>query len=410
MQIDFEILKKIVVLYVEDEPELRNATALGLKKVCKEVLIAPNGEEAMKLFQMHKDKINVIISDIQMPIKDGIELSREIKASHPNIPIILVTAFSDSDHLFQAIELKINNYLKKPVDLITMYEVIQKEILPYFTAIELEQKNNAIKRHLADLEFFKQSVSNYVLISKTDEQGIITDVNEMFCDISGYEKNELIGKSHNIIRHPDVPKYFFKKMWETLQSGKNWHGIIKNRSKNGNDYFVDSFIKPVFDENGNITSFFSIRFDITAQEEKKKDIEQKLFHQMHFVKENEQKLNKEFSDKFELLLSENKRLKSENSELKMAFELSSTKKNQYVEIEDKKQIMQFETAIGDLEAELAKARNQVRLLTTAKINNDQEINKFKEEIEKLKKDKRHLNETLQEVLDSVAPKTQSTAD
>lgn len=401
MQLNFEILQKVVVLYAEDEPELRSATTIGLQKVCHEVLVASNGQEAIELFANNQNRINIVISDIQMPIKNGIELAKEIKQLVPNMPIILATAFSDSDHLFQAIEIKVNTYLKKPIELINLYEIIQKEVIPFFSAIELEHKNNIIKQQLADLEFFKKSVSNYVLISKTDPHGIIEEVNDKFCEVSQYTKEELIGKAHNIIRHPDVPKYFFKKMWDTIQSGNTWHGTVKNKSKNGNDYYADSYIKPIFDDENNISGYLSIRFDITAQEEKSRATEKKLLTQMSSTSDIESKIKQEYLDKIDLIMAENKRLKADLTELNVALELLSTKKDTFVEVEDKKQLMKYETTIVDLEAELSKARNQVRLLTTAKINHERDINHLNDEMDKLKKEKRHLNETLQDVLSSM---------
>ena len=113
------------------------------------------------------------------------------------------------------------------------------------------------------LEEYKKAIDNSTLVSKTDSKGIITYVNDMFCKISGYTKEELIGKSHNIIRHPDMPKEVFKDLWKTIQNGKVWHGIVKNLKKNGDYYVVDATITPIFDHNGNIIEYIAIRHDIT---------------------------------------------------------------------------------------------------------------------------------------------------
>jgi PAS domain S-box-containing protein/diguanylate cyclase (GGDEF)-like protein len=100
------------------------------------------------------------------------------------------------------------------------------------------------------------------IVTKSDTNGIITYVNDNFCDITGYSKEEALGKPHNIIRHPDNPKEMFKEIWETIKSKKVWKGIMKNRGKNG-DYWVDTSILPILDDDGNIVEYIAVRHDIT---------------------------------------------------------------------------------------------------------------------------------------------------
>lgn len=85
-----------------------------------------------------------------------------------------------------------------------------------------------------------------VLVSMTDTQGIITCANDAFVSISGYSREELVGSQHNIVRHPDVPAAIFQNLWSNLKDGKSWIGVVKNRSKNGDFYWVEAFISPLF--------------------------------------------------------------------------------------------------------------------------------------------------------------------
>ncbi len=112
-------------------------------------------------------------------------------------------------------------------------------------------------------------VDKFVIMSRTDSRGIIMSVSSAFCKISGYESFELIGKSHNVIRHPDMSKKFFSDMWDTIKSGNMWQGEIENRKKNGETYWVKTTIHPNFDHAGNIISYDAIREDITSQIELK---------------------------------------------------------------------------------------------------------------------------------------------
>ncbi|HRF56672.1 MAG TPA: EAL domain-containing protein [Campylobacterales bacterium] len=123
------------------------------------------------------------------------------------------------------------------------------------------------------LEQYKVALDVSNIVSITDAKGIIEYVNDKFCDISGYTPQELLGKPHSIVRHPDMPLKTFKYIWETIQDGKIWKGVIKNRAKNGSAYIVDSTIIPIRDAQGIIRKYIGIRHDITALIEKEELIE-----------------------------------------------------------------------------------------------------------------------------------------
>lgn len=84
-----------------------------------------------------------------------------------------------------------------------------------------------------------------LIISSTDLKGMITYANRKFCEIAGYNKDELMGKNHNMIRHPDMPKAAFQDLWDTIQSSKEWTGVVKNLRKDGKYYWVYSHITPI---------------------------------------------------------------------------------------------------------------------------------------------------------------------
>lgn len=90
------------------------------------------------------------------------------------------------------------------------------------------------------------------ILSTTNSKGIISYVNKDFIDISGFTEDELIGKSHNIVRHPDMPPEAFSMLWSRLKSGESWMGLVKNRCKNGNHYWVDAYVTPTIKDNGEL--------------------------------------------------------------------------------------------------------------------------------------------------------------
>jgi PAS domain S-box-containing protein len=115
-----------------------------------------------------------------------------------------------------------------------------------------------------ELSQYKKAIEQSNIVSKTDIDGIITFVNDEFCKISGYGKEELIGKNHNIVRHPDVPKSDFKLLWDTILSKKTFKTTAKNMSKNGSTFYVNTTIAPILDKNGDIQEFIAIRYDVTS--------------------------------------------------------------------------------------------------------------------------------------------------
>jgi len=108
-------------------------------------------------------------------------------------------------------------------------------------------------------------LNNYVISSHTDVNGIITEVSDAFCKLTGYKEEELIKKSHALIKHPDTPNELFDSLWNTIKNGKEWSGKIKNRKKNGDTFWVDARIKPIYNKYGDIIGYTSLMFDITNE-------------------------------------------------------------------------------------------------------------------------------------------------
>jgi PAS domain S-box-containing protein len=107
-------------------------------------------------------------------------------------------------------------------------------------------------------------LSQYVIYSKTNLKGIITEVSDAFCEISQYSREELIGKPHNLVRHPNSNSALFKELWQTIQSGAVWEGEVENLAKNGTSYWVHANISPDYDEFGKHVGYIGIRYDITV--------------------------------------------------------------------------------------------------------------------------------------------------
>ncbi len=145
-----------------------------------------------------------------------------------------------------------------------------------------EQLERSYKENIEktlQLEGQMSIINMAALVSKTNKKGIITYVNDLFCEVAGYTRKELIGQNHNIVRHPDMTKSAFKDMWKTIGSGKVWSGKVKNKTKNGSYYWVDANIGPVMDEDGKPKEYVGVRYLVTDYVDDKKLI--KLIHQKY---------------------------------------------------------------------------------------------------------------------------------
>lgn len=134
-------------------------------------------------------------------------------------------------------------------------------LLILFIIIVKNSKALSHKDHL--LENYKEAIDYSTIVSKANKNGIITYVNNAFCQISGYCEEELLNKPHNIVRHPDMSAEVFQEMWYELQEGNRWQGILKNLKKDGTSYWVDASISPIFDDKGNLVEYIAIRRDVT---------------------------------------------------------------------------------------------------------------------------------------------------
>lgn len=137
--------------------------------------------------------------------------------------------------------------------------------------VEVLQENFNVVNN--DLNQYKLILDTSSIVSKTDLQGAITYVNDKFCKVSGYTREELLGKKHSIIKHPDTSKEVFKKMWETIENKNIWSSTIKNRKKNGDSYYVKTVIMPLLDESEKIVEYIAARTDVTELIKK--------YHQTH---------------------------------------------------------------------------------------------------------------------------------
>lgn len=225
------------------------------------LFVAQNQEEAFSFAP-----IDLILLELDVYDTASVERLRQVRAAYaePQTPIFIVTQAYDSALLHALIQNGANEFFVKPL----LGEMLGERIDFW---LERQRIQNVQQREGRLLQEYKNVIDKSMIVSKTDPHGIITYVNEQFCDISGYRADELIGRSHRIVRHSDTPESVFQDLWKTILSGNMWKGVLKNRKKDGSAYWVHAFIYPIITRQGQIDEVIAIRNDVT---------------QLHLVKES----------------------------------------------------------------------------------------------------------------------------
>jgi len=395
--IDTTFLKQLIVLYVEDDIQIRDNMSRLFNKLFKKVILAVNGQDGQDKFRLCKENnidINIIISDINMPDKSGIEMLKEIKLLEPDIPIILTTAHSDARFFLDAIKLNVFHYAIKPIQVKELTIAIQDATLKYF-------KNKIIKAKQIENERYLDIINQVAIVSKTDLAGNITYANDIFCKVSGYSKEELIGTNQRIVRHKDMPTVLFDTLWNTLRDGKIWRGKIKNKTKDGDFYFVNSHIFPIFDQIGEtVVEYMAVRFLITNEELEKRDFQKKVIQNIKKSKETTSELKEQISE-LELQLSL-------SDDIKIVFETLKAEKRKSENLLN--QINHYEKLIDKNEIEIVdfkqNSKNEIEILIEEIKNKDF---KNKELLNRIKIDNNEIREqqnSIKNLNDSINKKMQ----
>lgn len=367
-----DFLKKLTILYVEDEDITRVQLEKVLKRLFKTVLTAKNGLEGFEIYQEDKltnSSIDLILSDINMPQLSGIDMLEKIRQHNDDIPIIFTTARSETEFLLKAISLNASYYALKPIDIEDVIEKIEKVCEKKYFESLVSQKSKELKEYIT----LVNSVSS---IFKMDEEGVLTFTNSSFCNQLGYQKENLIGKNLMDLISSNIDKNLIKNLWDSINSDLTWKGDIKYETSENDIIYIKSTIFKVI--NDNKTEFISIGFSSTDDVNEKREFHKKIINNL---KDKNLQVAKTQGDlkQYELIIN------NLNNEVEHY-------KQKYVDLSS--QIHYYENEMLNLDQ---------RVIKNLKIKNN-EIEILKETISKIKHEKEvnlnNYNKVAKELLDA----------
>ncbi len=258
----------VAVLYVEDDEDTRNGIAEFLNLYVSKVHVASNGQEGFDFYKKYHP--DIIITDIKMPVKNGLEMIKQIKAINNEVSFIIVTAYNEIQFLLDSIELGINHFILKPVDEKKLIQAVEN----CMKVFSLEQELRHIAKLLSE---YKKAIDSSSIVSKFNTKGQITYANDAFCILSGFQNEEVIGKSYQSVINPEYSKDFINNIIQEAAKKNIWRGEIKGNNKSGHTYYINTTIIPIVDSHYRIEEFMCIGYEITELIEKKEELINQLY-------------------------------------------------------------------------------------------------------------------------------------
>lgn len=230
---DISELRTITILYVEDEENLRQQESKIYNKIFKEVFEAEDGLEAIAIFKENKDKIDVVVTDINMPKMSGLDLAREIQ-SISDVPILITTAYTNTEYMLEALDLGIKKFINKPVTINRIIQDIEKVVVQYRkektvkdiaktlitkTKNDSKELNDLVianKELEKNLTYYRQLADIYIPMMTVNKNGEILEVSSKLSELLGYEEEQLMGSSISILKEAHSGISIQKEMLEAI--------------------------------------------------------------------------------------------------------------------------------------------------------------------------------------------------
>ena len=238
-----------------------------LRCYLSKIVVVPDESEALK--ELTQNDYDCLLIDESMALEKSLEFITRIKSVKKSILSVIFSSDPSQSNLLTAIGISLTNLILLPLTP-TMIEDMAKKL--HFASLSNRQ---LVKKNLL-LNQYKNALDSSLNISKTNLYGEITYINDHFCQLSGFEANEILGQTHRLFKHPDTTKEQMIDLWETISSKRVWHSTITNKTKSGKTFYSDTFVIPLLNEYHEIEEYMDMRIDVTAIHEQKRYMQQIL--------------------------------------------------------------------------------------------------------------------------------------
>jgi len=253
-------------LYVEDDDITRKMVMLMIGNTFPElsVNVAKNGVDGLELFKSHNP--DIVLTDVRMPLMDGIQMAREIRKLKKETRIIVITADNDINRMMEAIDIGINHYVLKPINKTKLIAALEMCVSSIRQERQVREQEGFIRKLSRAVE------QSPVAIMIADTTGRIEYVNPKFTHLTGYMAAEAIGENPRMLKSGETTSEEYGRLWRTISEGREWRGELQNKNKAGELFWVSASISPITDGEGKITHFISFQENITERKQAEETI------------------------------------------------------------------------------------------------------------------------------------------
>jgi len=262
-----KVSKNLTVLFISSKKKSKSKELEFFNNFFNNIILFSNTQKALNYF--NTNEVDIVISDINDSSLCTFDMISQMKKSKKKLISIIHSNTNDPQNLIKSINLGIDGFLFEPLEENEFLAILSKSL----KKVKTKNKNKKIKKSLKVLKQYQDAIDKNTIISKIDNEGLITYVNDNFCKVSEYTKKELIGKPYSIINHPNQSEKINDSLWKTIKDEKKeWSGVTKNISKTGKTYYVKTSMKPILSSKGEVIEYINIKSDITTIQSDKRNL------------------------------------------------------------------------------------------------------------------------------------------